>query len=171
MVEYGRQYLVQDYCEVVWWKIFNCVDSSKWSNILAVVELSFCLPAANGYVERAFSHREDQQLHETQQKYSRSPAACQPGRDPSSQLGCFCCHAALVERKRKVNRKEHHSTTAVPELQCNEPEPEPEPEPFEFDWEERKEWIDQDRLVTRLTSDIEHKTVLAFSYLFTHFYM
>ena len=47
------------------------------------------------------------------------------------------------KKTRRVNRKEHLSTSAAPELQCNEPEPEPEPEPFEFDWEEWEEWINQ----------------------------
>jgi hypothetical protein len=58
MIEYSRQYinLVRDDYKVVWWKLFNCADASKWSNILAVVELLFCIPVANGHVERVFSH-------------------------------------------------------------------------------------------------------------------
>ena len=57
IVEYGRQYLnlVQDDYKVVWWKLFNAVDARKWSNVLAVIELLFCLPIANGRVERVFS--------------------------------------------------------------------------------------------------------------------
>ena len=52
MVEYGRQYinLVQDDYNVVWWKLFNCVDAGKWSNVLAIVELLFCIPVANGHL-------------------------------------------------------------------------------------------------------------------------
>ncbi len=37
------------------WKLFNSPDSKKWSNILALIELLFCLPMANGCVERIFS--------------------------------------------------------------------------------------------------------------------
>ena len=50
MVEYAKQYLnlVQEDCKVVFWKLFNAVHAKKWSNILAVVELLFCIPIANG---------------------------------------------------------------------------------------------------------------------------
>ena len=41
--------------KVVWWKLFNAVDAKKWSNVLVVIELLFCLPIANGRVERVFS--------------------------------------------------------------------------------------------------------------------
>ena len=57
MVEYSKQYfnLVQDDYKVVWWKVFNCVDAKRWSNVLGVVELLFCLPLSNGHLERVFS--------------------------------------------------------------------------------------------------------------------
>ena len=57
MVDYARRYLnlVQEEYQVVWWKLFNAVDAKKWSNILSLVELLFCLPMANGRVERIFS--------------------------------------------------------------------------------------------------------------------
>ena len=50
MVEYAKQYLnlVQQDYKVVWWKLFNAVDAKRWSNVLAVIELLFCLPIANG---------------------------------------------------------------------------------------------------------------------------
>jgi len=53
MVECGKQYfnLVQDDYKVVWWKVFNCVDAKRWSNVLGVVELLFCLPLSNGHLE------------------------------------------------------------------------------------------------------------------------
>ena len=56
MVEYAKQYLnlVQQDYKIVWWKLFNAVDAKKWSNVLAVIELLFCLPIANGRVERVF---------------------------------------------------------------------------------------------------------------------
>eukprot|EP00731_Ephydatia_muelleri_P017065 Em0010g163a len=57
MVDYAKRYLnlVQEDYSVVWWKLFNAVDAKKWSNILALVELLFCLPMSNGKVERMFS--------------------------------------------------------------------------------------------------------------------
>ena len=44
--------LVQNDYKVVWWKLFSCVDAGKWSNVLAIVELLFCIPVANGRLER-----------------------------------------------------------------------------------------------------------------------
>ena len=57
MVYYAKQYinLVQDPYRVVWWKLFNSPDANKWTNILALVELTFCIPLSNGHVERCFS--------------------------------------------------------------------------------------------------------------------
>ena len=57
MIEYARRYLnlVQEDYHTIWWKLFNVVDSKKWTNILSLVELLFCLPMANGRVERLFS--------------------------------------------------------------------------------------------------------------------
>ena len=57
MVEYGRNFLnlVQEDYKIIWWKLFNSVDAQKWSNVLSVVELLFCLPMANGRVEQVFS--------------------------------------------------------------------------------------------------------------------
>ena len=57
IVEYGKRYLnlVQEDYKIIWWKLFNVPDSSKWQNILAVVELLFCLPVSNGHLERVFS--------------------------------------------------------------------------------------------------------------------
>ena len=57
VVDYARRYLnlVQDEYKIVWWKLFNSFDSKKWGNVLAVVALLFCLPFANGRVEKVFS--------------------------------------------------------------------------------------------------------------------
>ena len=59
MVEtkYGKTFLnlVQDDYKVNWWKLFNSVDASNWSNILRVIELILCLLVSNGHLERAFS--------------------------------------------------------------------------------------------------------------------
>ena len=53
MVEYTRCYLniAEEDHQTIWYKLFNCPDSSKWKNILALIELLFCLPMANGRVE------------------------------------------------------------------------------------------------------------------------
>ena len=57
MVDYGKRFLnlVQDDYKVIWWKLFNAVDSKNWTNVLTVVELLFCLPVSNGHLERVFS--------------------------------------------------------------------------------------------------------------------
>ena len=57
MVDYGKKYLnlVQEDYKVLWWKLFNAVDSKDWKNILGVVELLFCLPMSNGHLEQVFS--------------------------------------------------------------------------------------------------------------------
>ena len=43
MLEYAKQYLnlVQEPAEVIWWKLFNASCSSRWSNILCLVNSSF----------------------------------------------------------------------------------------------------------------------------------
>ena len=45
MVEYARPYLniAEEDHQTIWYKLFNCPDSSKWKNILALIEL-FVLP-------------------------------------------------------------------------------------------------------------------------------
>ena len=57
MVDYVRRYsnIAKEDNQIIWFKLFNCPESKKWMNILAVVELLFCLPIASGRVERAFS--------------------------------------------------------------------------------------------------------------------
>ena len=57
MVGYGKQYLnlVQGDYKVIWWKLFNAVDAKGWTNVLAIIELLFFLPMANGRFERVFS--------------------------------------------------------------------------------------------------------------------
>lgn len=54
MAEYAKRYLnlVQEDYQMIWWKLFNSVNSKKWANILSLVELLFCLPMANGHGER-----------------------------------------------------------------------------------------------------------------------
>ena len=58
MVDYAKRYLdlVRDDYRVIWWKLFQSADAKNWSNILVLVELLFCIPVANGRVERLFSH-------------------------------------------------------------------------------------------------------------------
>ena len=57
MVDYAKKYLnlVQLDYKIIWWKLFNAVDATQWSNILPIIELLFCLPMANGHLERVFS--------------------------------------------------------------------------------------------------------------------
>ena len=56
MVAYAREFLdiVRDDYRVVWWKLFNCADSSRWHNILRIEELFFCLPVASGHLEQVY---------------------------------------------------------------------------------------------------------------------
>ena len=58
LLDYAKRYLnlVRDSIQVVWWKLFNAACSSKWSNVLFLIELLFCIPIANGHVEQMFSH-------------------------------------------------------------------------------------------------------------------
>ncbi len=59
LMDYAKRYLnlVQQDYKVIWWKLFNAseADVKKWTNILSVVELLFCLPMSNGHLERVFS--------------------------------------------------------------------------------------------------------------------
>ena len=57
MVGYGKQYLnlVREDYKVIRWKLFNAVDAKGWTNVLAIIKLLFCLPMANGRLERVFS--------------------------------------------------------------------------------------------------------------------
>ena len=50
MLEYAKLflYLVADGYESISWKLLNAADAEKWSNILVLIELLFCLPASNG---------------------------------------------------------------------------------------------------------------------------
>ena len=57
IVDYAKSYLNltgEDY-RVTWWKLFNGPDPTRWSNILSVAELLFCIPISNGHLERMFS--------------------------------------------------------------------------------------------------------------------
>lgn len=56
MRNHAKRYinLCSDYASV-WYKLFNVADAKRWSNILDLVELLFCLPMSNGRVERTFS--------------------------------------------------------------------------------------------------------------------
>lgn len=57
IIDFAKRYLnlVQENYTVIWWKLFNAVDACNWQNILALVELLFCLPLTNGRLERLFS--------------------------------------------------------------------------------------------------------------------
>ena len=56
MVDYAKHYLDivhLDY-RVIWWRIFNAVDASRWTNVLPVIEPLFSLPLSNGRLEHIF---------------------------------------------------------------------------------------------------------------------
>ena len=57
IVSYAKLYInvVQNSYKEVWWKLYNCADTPKWSNFLSLVELIFVIPLSNGHVERCFS--------------------------------------------------------------------------------------------------------------------
>ena len=57
-MDYAKRYLnlVEDDYKVIRWKLYNVPDAKKWTNILAIVELLFCLPTSNGHLETVFSH-------------------------------------------------------------------------------------------------------------------
>ena len=88
IVEYAKRYLnlVQDDYKVIWWKLFNSPDSTKWTNVLAVVELLFCLPVSNGHLERVFS----------QLKLVKSEQRTCLGEDRLDQLVCISVEAPVL---------------------------------------------------------------------------
>lgn len=57
LTDYAKRYLnlAEEEYRVIWWKLFHAPDAKKWTNILSLIELLFCLPVANGRVERVFS--------------------------------------------------------------------------------------------------------------------
>ena len=57
MVYYAKTYLnlVQEASQTIWWKLGNCTNFRKWVNVLALIELIFCLPMSNGHLEQVFS--------------------------------------------------------------------------------------------------------------------
>ena len=57
IVQYAKKYidLVRKSYAHVWWKLYNCPDTSKWPNILGLVKLLFTIPLSNGHLEQCFS--------------------------------------------------------------------------------------------------------------------
>ena len=59
MVDYAKRYLDlvrEDYKAMLVGNFINQLMQKNWSNILILVQLLFCIPVANGHVERLFSH-------------------------------------------------------------------------------------------------------------------
>ena len=53
MVDYAKSYLNltgEDY-RVIWWKLFNGPNPTRWNNIISVAELLFYIPVSNGHLE------------------------------------------------------------------------------------------------------------------------
>ena len=57
IISYAKQYInvVQNSYKEVWWKLYDCTDTPKWSNFLSLVELIFAIPLSNVHVECCFS--------------------------------------------------------------------------------------------------------------------
>jgi len=56
IVDYGKMYLnLTENYRKIWWKLFNCSDSARWSNILSLIELLFTISISNEHLERCFS--------------------------------------------------------------------------------------------------------------------
>lgn len=57
-MDYGKRFLnlVQEDYKTNWWKLYNAVDANKWTNVLKVIELLFCLPLSNGHLESPLSN-------------------------------------------------------------------------------------------------------------------
>ena len=62
--DYAKRYsnLVRKSSQVIWWKLFNASCSRRWSNVLSLIELLFCIPVSNGHVERVFKTYQIQSL-------------------------------------------------------------------------------------------------------------
>ena len=129
--------------QVIWWKLFNAVDSSKWSNILAVIELLFCLPMANGHLERVFSQLK---LIKTNRRISLKESTLDQLLQINTECPPLCEWDASVamdlwwtEKTRRVNQKEPHSaSTSVNTHQGDEQEAEHE---VSFSLEDWEEWM------------------------------
>ena len=113
MLDYAKQYinLVLNYREV-WWKLFNAPVAKRWSNILTLVELLFCLPVGNGTLERVFSqlkliktgHRtslKENTLDQLLRIHVEGPPLSEWNADGALDLW-------LREKARRVSHKEHH---------------------------------------------------------------
>ena len=146
MVEYGREYinLVQDDYTVVWWKLFNCVDANKWGNVLAIVELLFCVPVANGHLERVFSqlkliktNRRNSIKEDTLDHLVRinveGPSLSDW--DPTDAMQLW-----WRDKARRVNQHDSASSSASAGASTSAT-PEREPQQDVFDWEEWEQLI------------------------------
>ena len=147
MVEYGKQYLnlVQQDYQTIWWKLYNAVDSKKWSNILSVVELLFCLPMANGHLERVFSqlkliknNRRTSFNEDTLDQLLRINLVGPP-------LADWDATGAIElwwrEKKRRVSQKDTGTSSASATAAAQNDKV---LQPSSFDWEEWEQWIGAD---------------------------
>ena len=145
MVEYGKQYinLVQQDYQTVWWKPYNAVDSVKWSNVLPVVELLFCLPIANGHLEGVFSQLK---LIKTNRRTSLKEDTLDQllrinlnGPPLADWYGAGAIELWWREKTRRINQKETSSATSTAAAQNEEVL-----QSSSFHWEEWEEWIGTD---------------------------
>ena len=108
MLEYAKQYLnlVQEPSEVIWWKLFNASYSSRWSNVLCLVQLLFCIPMSNGHVERTslFSNSLRQSTATALVKITSMISYEFQSKDPSKFMGCNSFGAFVVEGQTEKSR-------------------------------------------------------------------
>ena len=90
MVHYAKEYinLVQDPYRVVWWKLFNSPDASKWTNILTLVALTFSIPLSIDHVDRCFS----------QLKLTKTNRRVSLGEDRLDQIPCIVIESPPLDR-------------------------------------------------------------------------
>lgn len=144
--DYAKQYLdlVRDSYKVLWWKLFNSFDSKRWSNLLILVELLFCIPMANGRVERVFSQMKfiksnqrtclkENTLDELIRINVEGPPLAQWDASRAVELWSTATH-------RRVNRKK----VQCPRASSTTPSDDESEENPKFSLEEWEEWIAPD---------------------------
>ena len=147
--DYAKQYLdlIRDSYKVLWWKLFNSFDSKRWSNLLILVELLFCIPMANGRVERVFSHLKfiksnqrtclkENTLDELIRINVEGPPLAKWDASQAVELWS-------KEKHRRVNRKVPRVSSASSTVTLSDDDSESEESP-RFSLEEWEDWIVSD---------------------------
>ena len=147
MVGYGKQYLnlVREDYKVIWWKLFNAVDAKGWTNVLAIIELLFCLPMANGRLERVFSQlkliKNDRRTCLKEDTLDQLVRINVEGPPLSNWDASGAFELWMKEKVRRVNQQlpQHHSTPTPVTINLDDDD-DAGLKTFSFDdWEE---WIE-----------------------------